>query len=98
MLLLFILIAFVLFSMGIGGIASTRHFIMMINSIEIIFIASTLLAAAFFTYLVPGNIILLLLSIWSVASIEVIALIILYRYVSKTMFSLDVSKLSKLRD
>ncbi|MCL4383501.1 MAG: hypothetical protein M1168_02115 [Candidatus Marsarchaeota archaeon] len=98
MILLFILISFILFSIGISGIAFSRHFILMIISVEIIFVASSLLAVSFFTYLILGNIILLLLAIWSVAAIEIITLIIFYRYMSKVKVSLDVSKLSKLKN
>ncbi len=98
MILLFILISFILFSIGISGIAISRHFILMVISVEIMLIASTLLAVSFFSYLILGNIILLLLAIWTIASIEIIALIIFYRYISKVKLSLDVTKLSKLED
>ena len=98
MILLFILISFILFSIGISGIAFSRHFILMIISVEVMLIASTLLGVSFFSYLVLGNIVLLLLAIWTIASIEIIALIIFYRYISKVKLSLDVTKLSKLED
>jgi len=98
MILLFILISFILFSIGISGIAFSRHFILMIISVEVMLIASTLLGVSFFSYLILGNIVLLLLAIWTIASIEIIALIIFYRYISKVKLSLDVTKLSKLED
>ena len=97
MILFFIIISFILFSIGIAGIAISRHFIRIIISVEIILMASTILAVTFFSYLIQGNIILLLLAIWSVAVVELIVLILFYRYMSKINLSLNVSKLSKLK-
>ena len=45
-----------------------------------------------------GNIISLLLSLWSVASIEVMAIVVVYRYLAKAEFGLDVTKMSKLKN
>ncbi len=98
MILLFIFIAFILFSIGLGGVAISRHFILMIISVEMMLVAGTILAVSFFSYLLPGSaIVVLLFAIWSVAAIEIISLIVFYRYMSKENLSLDVSKLSKLK-
>ena len=94
----FVALSLALFGIGISGMAASRHFLIMMLSIEVAIISSTILAVAFFYYLPPGNVLLVLLSIWSVASTEVIALVAIYRYLTKEEVSLDISKLSKLKN
>jgi NADH-quinone oxidoreductase subunit K len=95
----FVVISFALFSIGIAGIAATRHFLIMILSIEIALVASTLLATTmYYSVASSGNIMLLLFAIWTVAATEAIALVSFYRYLGRYETSLDVRKLSRLRD
>lgn len=94
----FIAISFALFSIGMVGVAVTRHFIVMILSIEIALVASTLLATAFYFTTSDGNVMLLLFAIWTIAATEAIALVSFYRYLGRYETSLDVTRLSKLRD
>lgn len=94
----FLGLSFALFALGIAGVAASRHFLIMMLSVEVAIIASTLLATAFFYYAAPGDIIVLLLSIWTVASMEVLALVAFYRYLEVHDISLDVTKLSKLKN
>ena len=97
MLVYFLVFGISLFCIGISGIIASRHFIIMMLSIEIILAASMLLATAFYYYVAPGSIIILLLTLWSIAAAEIMAIVVMYRYMVKEEVSLDVSKLSKLR-
>jgi NADH-quinone oxidoreductase subunit K len=92
----FIALSFALFAIGMAGVAITRHFLLMIFSIEIALAASTLLATAFYYTTAPGNVMLLLFAIWTIAATEAIALVSFYRYLSRYETSLDVTRLSKL--
>jgi NADH:ubiquinone oxidoreductase subunit K len=94
----FVLASFALFSIGIVGVAITRHFLFMILSIEIALVAASLIATVFFYTTTYGNIMLLLFAIWTVAATEAIALVAFYRYLARYEMSLDVTKLSKLSD
>ena len=87
-----------LFAIGIGGVASSRHLIIMMFSIEVVLVAAALLAVSVFSYFGIGNVLLLLFAIWAIAAAEVMVAISLYRYMVKAEVSLDVSKLSKLKD
>jgi NADH:ubiquinone oxidoreductase subunit K len=95
---LFILLGMALFAVGISGILASRNFIIMMLSIEIMIISSTVVALSVFYFVSSGNIVILLLVIWSAASAEAMALVAFYRYMTKGQASLDVTKLSKLRN
>ncbi|MDE1869169.1 MAG: hypothetical protein KGH60_04375 [Candidatus Micrarchaeota archaeon] len=98
MILEFILLGFAMFAIGISGIAASRHFVIMMLSVEVALIAATLVGTAFFYYVSSVNILIFLLAVWSVASVEVLSLVVFYRYLAKNEVSMDVTKLSKLRD
>lgn len=98
MLLDFVLISFAMFAAGLSGIVSSRHFIIMMLSIEIMISAAILLAVSFYYYAYAGNILLLLFALWSVASVEAIALVAIYRHFVKGRISLEVNKLSELKE
>ena len=91
-------LGFAIFAIGICGMAASRHFLVIMISSEVAIIASTLLSTMFFYFSTNGNIISLLLSLWSVASIEVMAIVVVYRYLAKAEFGLDVTKMSKLKN
>lgn len=93
-----IALSFAMFALGLGGIAASRHFLIMMISIEVAIMASALLAVTLFYYTISGNIILLLLTIWAVAATEVMALVAVYRYLARAEVSMDVTKLSKLKN
>ncbi len=95
--LYFVALSMAIFAIGAGGIASSRHFLITALSIEVMLLASTLLAVTLFYYGAAGSITLLLLSLWSVAATETMALMVLYRYMAGWKVSMDVTKLSKLR-
>lgn len=94
----FMIVSFALFSIGIAGVAATRHFLLMILSIEIAIVASTLISTAFYYYNTAGNLMPLLFTMWTIAAVEAIALVAFFRYISKYEVDMDVTKLSKLRD
>ena len=94
----FVILAIAVFGIGISGVAASKHFLIMMLSIEVSIAASALLALAAFSYTTSGNIVTLLFSFWAVASLEVMAIIVVYRYMVREEISLDVSKLSKLKN
>jgi NADH-quinone oxidoreductase subunit K len=94
----FLALSIALFAIGIAGVASSKNFLIMMLSIEISITASTLLALSFFYFVSGSNIILFMLTIWSIASAEVMALVAFYRYMVKGEISLDITKLSRLKD
>ncbi len=94
----FIALSIALFAIGLGGVVASRNFLIIMLSIEISITASTLLALSFFYFVSSNSIILLLLTIWSIASVEVMALVAFYRYMVREEISLDIAKLSKLKD
>ncbi len=91
----FILVSFALFAIGVAGIAASRHFLIMILSVEVILVSASLLGVVFFFFNVGGGIMLPLFLVWTIAAAEAIALVAFYRYMAKFELSLDVSKLSK---
>jgi NADH:ubiquinone oxidoreductase subunit K len=93
-----IALCFAIFAVGIGGVASSRHFLIMMISVEVAITASALLAVTFFYYSAGGNILVLLLTIWAVALAEVMALVAVYRYLARAEVSMDVTKLSNLKN
>ncbi len=94
----FIMLGFALFAAGVAGMATSRHLVIMMMSIEVALVASTLVATAFFYFSADGAIVPLLFTIWSIAAVEAIMIIVFYRYMVRNEMSLDVGKLSKLKD
>lgn len=97
-LLYFVILSSALFAIGISGVVASRNFLVMMLSIEVAIVASSLLAMSFFYYVGANNIVVFLLVIWSIASAEVIALVAFYKYMVKGEISLDIRKLSKLKN
>ncbi len=94
----FITLSFALFSVGVAGIATSRHLAIMIMSVEVVLVAATLAATAFFYFSATGAILPLLFTIWSIAAAEAMMLIVFYRFMARSEVSLDVTKLSELKD
>ncbi len=92
-------ISLALFAIGIAGVATNKHFIIIMLSIELILVASMIAAVSYFSYLVsPGGTgIVLLISIWSVAAVEIITLVAFYVYMKHIGYDFDVTRLSKLK-
>ena len=91
-------LSFAIFAVWISCMAASRHFLVMMVSSEVAIIASTLLSTVFFYFSTGGSVLPLLLSLWSVASMEAIALVVVYRYLTKMEVGLDVTKLSNLKN
>jgi NADH:ubiquinone oxidoreductase subunit K len=90
------IIGFAIFAIGVSGIATSKNFLVIMFSIELVIIAASLIGLALYSSY-NGDIILLLISIWSIAAVELVAAIALYRYLVKSGNGLDVSKLSKYK-
>ena len=93
-----IALSFAVFAIGLAGVAASRHFLIMMVSVEVAITASALLSVTFFYYTISGNILALLLTIWAVAACEVMALVTVYRYLARAEVSMDVTRLSKLKN
>lgn len=93
-----VLLGMLVFAIGAAGVVASRHFVMIILSMEVMLVAATILAVGFFYYYADGSIVLLLFAIWAIAAVEVIALIAFYQYMLKEESSMDVTSLSRLRD
>ncbi len=93
-----VMLSMAIISIGIAGVMASRHFIIIILSIETLLLGASLLAVSMYSYAIQGAIITLLVSIWSIAAIEVMGAVVIYRYLATNEFSMDVGKLSKLRD
>jgi NADH:ubiquinone oxidoreductase subunit K len=98
MWILIVALGFAIFGIGIAGVAATRHFIVMMVSVEIAIGASIIVSAASFRYAAPGNIMLLMFTIWAVASTEIIAALAIYKFMSMHGISMDITKLSRIKD
>ncbi len=94
----FILLGFAVFSLGIAGLVSSRNIFIMLISAEVILISATLVAVTFFYFNQNGSILPLLFSIWAIAAAEAIMIVAFYKYLVKSEMSLDVEKLTKLRE
>lgn len=93
-----LILGFALFSIGIAGVVASRHFVVMVLSIEVMLVSSSLVAMSLYSYLFTGEILPLLFVIWAIAALDVIALVVFYRYLAKLKVSLDVTKLNRLRE
>jgi NADH-quinone oxidoreductase subunit K len=94
----FIMLSIAIFAIGLSGVVASKNFLIMMLSIEIAITASTLLALSFFYFVSTNDILIFMLTIWSIASVEVMALVVFYRYMIKGKISLDITKFSKLKD
>lgn len=86
-------------SLGLAGIISSRHFIIVILSVELIFIASIVALVSYFTTsnIVDGSFFIILVSIWSVASIDIIGLVTFYVYMKRKVVDFNLKELTGLR-
>lgn len=94
-----LVLALALVAIALAGIATNRNFIVIMLGIELIFVASIILLVAFLeTSPTPDpSGVFMLFSIWSVAAVEVIAIIAFYVYIKFRGLSFDVSKLTRMK-
>ncbi len=100
MLYYFIGLAIALFSIGAAGIASSRHFIVVVLSAEVMLAGSMLAATGFFSAapLSDGSFPVLMLALWAVASAEIVVMVAFYVKMRKYSEGFDLRKMNKLRD
>ncbi len=86
-------------AVALAGIASDRHFIIVMLAVELMFVASTIALMAFFSYQQSPDpsAVPMLISIWTVAAVEIITVITFYVYMKSKNFDFDITKLSKLK-
>ena len=88
-----------LFAIGLAGIASDRHLVVIMLAVELIFAASIISLVSFFSYSVKAtpDAVMMLFAIFTVAAVEIITVITFYVYMKHSRIEFDVTKLSKLK-
>ncbi len=96
-ILYLIVLAFALLAMGMAGVASSKHFVIIILSTEIIIAGSILAAVSFFSASAAqnGSFGLLIISLWAIASTEIIVLVAFYVKMKTHVMDFNVTKLDK---
>jgi NADH-quinone oxidoreductase subunit K len=94
-----IALSIVLFSIGLAGIATDRHLVVIMLAVELIFVASIIALVSFFSYGSQSNpdAVLMLFAIFTVAAVEIITVITFYVYMKRSGIEFDVAKLSRLK-
>ncbi len=94
-----LVLSFAILAIGIAGVIASRHFIIMMLSIETIIVGSIIMLFSFFDTLQGSSLAMLILaSIWAVLVAEVSGIVVFYIYLKKRGTGFDVSTFSKLRD
>lgn len=88
-----------LFAIGLAGIASDRHFIVIMLAVELILVASTVALVSFFSYAKASSAdpVMMLFSIFAVAAAEIVTVVTFYVYMKHHGVDFDISKLSKMK-
>ncbi len=87
-----------LVGISLAAIVVERNLIVIMLAVELVFLASTVALVGFMTYSQGSGLgIMALLSIWAVASIEIITLVAFYVYMKARGYGFDVSLLSRLK-
>jgi NADH:ubiquinone oxidoreductase subunit K len=99
MLTYLLILAVTLLGIALAGIIAEKHFVTVMLAIELVFIASTIALVSFFAYAQDPDpsAVIMLIGIWSVASVEIITLITFYMYMKAKGFDFDITKLSKFK-
>lgn len=86
-------------SIGLAGIGSDRHLVIILLGVELVLIASTIALVSFFSYNASPNpeAVVMLFAIFAVAAAEVITVITFYIYMKSRGLDFDVSKLTRLK-
>lgn len=91
-------LAIALFAIGIAGIISSRHLLVIMLGIELMLVAATVAAVSFFSFShINSGIMIVLLAIWSVAIADTIAFVTFYVYIKAHGMDLDISKMSRMK-
>ena|SRR5690348_2660076 len=86
-------------ALGIAGAIASRHFVITILSLELIFAGAIVALVGFFAYstLSSGDFFIILLSIWAVASTEIVGLVAFYVYMKGKVTDFDLKRLMQLK-
>ena len=92
-------LALILVGIALAGLASDRHFIVIMLGIALILVASTIALVGFFDSNATQNpgAIIMLISIWAVAAVEIITLMTFYVYMKFRGADFDITRLSKMK-
>lgn len=94
----FVLVGATFLAIGLAGAVASRHFVITILSIELIFAGSITALVGYFDYSgASGSFFPILLSLWAVASTEIIGLVAFYVYMKDKVADFDLRKLMQLR-
>jgi len=99
-MLSYLLVAAVsLLAIALTGIITSRHFILIMLAIGLVFLASSIALVSFFAYAQnpSPSAVTMLIGIWAVASTEIITLITFYVYMKVRGLDFDLTRLSKLK-
>ncbi|MDE1825718.1 MAG: hypothetical protein KGH61_04100 [Candidatus Micrarchaeota archaeon] len=99
-LFFFVAIGVVFVALGLAGAVASRHFIVVILAVEVIFAGSIIALSGYYAYSTgnSGDFFVTILSIWAVASAEAIAIIAFYICMKGRVPDFDLKKLTRLRD
>ncbi|HVA82834.1 MAG TPA: NADH-quinone oxidoreductase subunit K [Candidatus Aquilonibacter sp.] len=86
-------------ALGIAGAVASRHFVITILSLELVFAGAIIALVGFFAYssLSNGEFFVILLSIWAVASTEIVGLVAFYVYMKGKVSDFDLKRLMQLK-
>ena len=98
-LVCFVAVGALLLALGLSGAIASKHFVVEILSIELVFAGSIIASVGYFAYLPGsnGSFFIMLLSIWAVAGAEIMGLVALYTYMRGKLADFDLRKLAKLK-
>jgi NADH:ubiquinone oxidoreductase subunit K len=88
------MVGLAMFAVGIAGLATSKHLIIMVAAAEIALLSSAIVAVSNYGTSDYAGLLDFLFVIWTIAAVEIMCLIAFYRYMVKERMSLDVSKLS----
>ena len=94
-----LILCFSMVGIGIAAVGFEKNFITIMFAIELIFMASTIAFVGFFEYSSSQNAtgFVGLISVWTVAAVEIVALIAFYIYMKARGFDFDISLLDKMK-
>ncbi|MDE1869607.1 MAG: hypothetical protein KGH71_01310 [Candidatus Micrarchaeota archaeon] len=89
----------VFLALGLAGAIASRHFVITILSLELVFAGAIVALVGFFAYatLTSGDFFIMLLSIWAVASTEIVGLVAFYVYMKGKVTDFDLKRLMQLK-
>lgn len=90
-------LAVALLAMGLAGVVSSKNFVIIILSTELIILGSTLATVSFFSSSATqnGSFGILVLSLWAIAGVEIIILVAFYTIMKHQVGYFNVNKLDR---